>query len=244
MLGSHARGQKKLSRITRFILGGRLFLALKAIYLLFPIFKDSYSQYGEDLVLEKLFPEKIGNYIDIGGGNPIFLSNTYKFYRKGWTGIVIEPQFQNHILAKTVRRRDLNLKRLASSQSMSAEFYTLNPDYFSTSDKAIAEERISHGAELISKKKFKTVAVRDLNVVTSDLEVTFLSIDVEGAELDVLNGIDFMRFLPLAILIEVFAHSETKLEVYEVLKMNGYQLTDLCLENQLWLHSSALNRIR
>ena len=43
------------------------------------------------MVLNHLLNEKTqGFYIDIGAFNPIFLSNTYYFYSRGWYGINVD----------------------------------------------------------------------------------------------------------------------------------------------------------
>ena len=54
--------------------------------------KESYAQMGEDLVCDHYLGEPLkGVYLDIGAYEPIFLSNTYLFYKRGWTGITVEP---------------------------------------------------------------------------------------------------------------------------------------------------------
>jgi hypothetical protein len=56
--------------------------------------KQSYSQYGEDIyVAELLCGIKQGSciYIDVGANQPSQISNTYLFYRKGFRGILMEP---------------------------------------------------------------------------------------------------------------------------------------------------------
>ena len=45
-----------------------------------------YSQNGEDLILNRLFENKEkGFFIDVGAHHPIRFSNTYLFYKKGWS---------------------------------------------------------------------------------------------------------------------------------------------------------------
>ena len=51
----------------------------------------SYSQEGEDLILERFFEGKeIGFFVDIGAHHPMRFSNTYIFYLKGWRGINVD----------------------------------------------------------------------------------------------------------------------------------------------------------
>jgi hypothetical protein len=52
----------------------------------------SYSQEGEDMILNRIFEGKCqGFYVDIGAHHPRRFSNTYFFYKHGWTGINVEP---------------------------------------------------------------------------------------------------------------------------------------------------------
>ena len=46
----------------------------------------SYGATGEDVLINKIFKNKIGLYIDIGALHPINGSLTYNLYNKGWRG--------------------------------------------------------------------------------------------------------------------------------------------------------------
>jgi hypothetical protein len=65
----------------------------------------SYSQFGEDAVLRLLLPPK-GRYIDVGCYHPKLYSNTYALYRRGWSGIAIDPNKKAQSLFKIFRPRD------------------------------------------------------------------------------------------------------------------------------------------
>src|SRR3989344_2532261 len=68
------------------------YVYLELRLLLKRIFLHSYSQWGEDIIIDKLLGMKNkGFYIDIGAYDPIRFSNTQRFYNKGWKGINIEP---------------------------------------------------------------------------------------------------------------------------------------------------------
>ena len=50
----------------------------------------SYSQEGEDLVVDRLLNGKRnGFYVEVGCHHPYRYSNTFMFYKKGWRGICI-----------------------------------------------------------------------------------------------------------------------------------------------------------
>src|SRR5919106_1421865 len=54
----------------------------------------SYAQAGEDLVVNFIFESlkaRTISYLDIGAYDPVYLSNTYYFYRRGHRGVLVEP---------------------------------------------------------------------------------------------------------------------------------------------------------
>ena len=52
----------------------------------------SYSQEGEDLILQRILPqEQVGFYIDVGAHHPFWYSNTALLYEKNWRGMNIDP---------------------------------------------------------------------------------------------------------------------------------------------------------
>jgi len=59
-----------------------------------PWSKPSYSQQGEDLIVESIC-DALGiqdpSYLDIGAADPTRINNTSLFYRKGCRGVLIEP---------------------------------------------------------------------------------------------------------------------------------------------------------
>ena len=67
------------------------------------LFWGSYSQKGEDLFLSRMFPKHYeGFYVDVGANDPIRFNNTYKFYKRGWKGMNIEPDANNYKKLKEV----------------------------------------------------------------------------------------------------------------------------------------------
>jgi hypothetical protein len=99
---------------------------------LLPKSKTFYAQSGEDLILSHLFA-KLGidkpNYLDIGANDPKFISNTYKFYRKGSMGILVEPNPIICKLLKKKRPRDIVLNFGVGINNISkAKFYLFPKD--------------------------------------------------------------------------------------------------------------------
>ena len=113
-----------LVRSMRLLKHGRKSEALSPIVeVIIPSFSSaeagSYSQYGEDLVLDAVMGcASKGFFVDIGANDPISLSNTKRFSLRGWTGINVEPNPLS--LARIVKDRphDINLNcGVGSSES-------------------------------------------------------------------------------------------------------------------------------
>ena len=52
--------------------------------------KISFSQFGEDLLINKIFKKiNYGKFLDLGSFHPIHYSNTFLLYLRGWRGINI-----------------------------------------------------------------------------------------------------------------------------------------------------------
>ena len=79
-------------------------------YLFRQLFKSSFSQLGEDLIIDRyLVRKKKGFYIDIGAGDGNRFSNAKRFYKKGWRGINIEPNPGSYKKLLKKRNKDVNL---------------------------------------------------------------------------------------------------------------------------------------
>jgi hypothetical protein len=76
-----------------------------------------------------LGPEKQnGLYIDVGCYHPITYSNSYLFYRRGWSGIGIDPNPYKHDFWKKTRPRDIFVD-FAVTKKIGEALYEMNPKY-------------------------------------------------------------------------------------------------------------------
>jgi FkbM family methyltransferase len=162
----------------------------------------SYSQNFEDVILWRaLKGVKNGFYIDVGGWDPIEDSVTQGFYVKGWHGINIEPVPQHAAKFEAARPRDLNLMIAVSDQEGEAQLHAIGDTGLSTLSEIEAKRHAATGRELqVEHVKTTTLARICQEHVTGP--VHFLKVDVEGAELSVLRGMDFKACRPWIVLVE------------------------------------------
>lgn len=189
---------------------------------------SSYSQAGEDEIIDSLLKIKKGFYIDVGTNHPYRFNNTARFWKKGWTGVNIEPDPQLYSYIASIRNNDTNLNIGIATNKTSLDFYKFNPHTLSTFSLGEKDKYIKDGYELVSTKKIKVMPLSE--VVTKYAKgktVDLLSIDTEGYDYEVLKSIDWKIFRPTVICIESVEHvSGTSGPLQKkqdaLLKKNGY----------------------
>ena len=102
----------------------------------FPSYNLSHSQFGEDMVVRGLLPcLKNGVYVDIGVHHPIFYSNTYHFYLRGWRGLNVDATPGSMEAFHLLRPGDINVEACVSMQEgQSLEFYLFEQSAYNTAD--------------------------------------------------------------------------------------------------------------
>lgn len=173
------------------------------------IIRNSYSQKGEDLAIDRLLGSKRnGFYVDIGANDPNRFSNTKRFYKKGWHGINIEPDFNNYSKFTRERARDINLNIGIGAENHKTTFYKFMPDTLSTFSMKEADRYITQGYKLVDKMEIETVKLRDiLSKYCNNQDIDFFSVDTEGFDMQVLRSNDWLKFKPKVICIESVSHN-------------------------------------
>lgn len=171
-----------------------------------PFVRLSYSQDGEDMVLRRMFEgRRSGFYVDVGAHHPFRFSNTCYFHRLGWRGINIDPNPDGIAEFRKARPLDTNLCVGVSDEAGNLRYHLFNEPALNTFDPVLAAER----ARIADYHLVETheIPVRRLDDLLSDYlpegqAIDFLSIDVEGLDLQVLKSNDWDRFRPLVLLVE------------------------------------------
>ena len=179
--------------------------------------KLSYSQCGEDLIIDFLISQlKISNfkYLDIGAHHPTYISNTFLFYEKGYSGVCIEP---DPFLFKTIAKRRSKDKCLNIGVGLnnisSAPFYIMTEKTLNTFSKEEADKYASYGKQKIEQIiDLPLIRINDIikNYFTSVPD--FISLDVEGMDLAILSDFNFTLYRPKVWCIETLTYTENKTE--------------------------------
>lgn len=187
-----------------------------------PNFKYSYSQFGEDIQIQRFVHGVRGLYLDIGSGHPIQGNNTYALYKDGWRGILVEPISEFAKLSKKLRPKDLFINGVMGAKPGRVDFYQFEPYQYSTILPSERDLRVSQGIKLSNKFEVDVVTLKFiLNLMPEYPHV--ISIDAEGSDFVVLDEILTSQVLPLVFCIEDLQPEETS-KIHERLTNIGYYL--------------------
>lgn len=183
-----------------------------------------YAQSGEDIILSQLFFKmniSHPTYLDIGANHPSFISNTYYFYLRGSTGVCVEPNPDLYRKIKKLRPRDTVLNiGIGVGEETTADFYVF-PKHadglstFSKSDAAYWGEIGMKQVGRIEYEKIIQVPLQSINTVIANnfkQVPDFISIDVEGLDLQILQSIDFEAYAPPVLCVETLSYGEDQTE--------------------------------
>jgi FkbM family methyltransferase len=159
-----------------------------------------------------------GFFVEVGANRPQQASQTWHLERLGWSGVLIEPQ--PNLAAELQRTRSAKVFAVACSSPQNAGRRMRL--HVAGAMSSLDRERMAPGAELEGTIE---VPVRTLDEILIEARAPsgfdFLSVDVEGHELEVLSGFDFARWRPRLILLEDHVGDLSR---HRYLKAAGYRL--------------------
>ena len=192
-----------------------------------------FSQNGEDYLLWNLSEYKeTGFYVDVGAFDGVHLSNSFSFEQQGWSGICIEPHPTYFQLCKQSRPGALclNVACVGSDDVDRTEFYVEKLGLLSGIQGDREDDiRARYKKRGLKFKGFKRITVPAATLgailtkhVPPETEIDFISIDVEGTELEVLQGINLSQFRPRVIVIEANSEQARNSINEHMVQLNGY----------------------
>ena len=166
-----------------------------------------FSQAGQDKVIKNhFFPnKKNGFFLEIGAYDGIEGSNCFHFEKfLNWNGIAFEPSKIQYEKLKNNRNCKI-LNKAMSNSILEVDFVEVIEGL--TQMSGIKNE--NYTAEKIIKKNgqckteiSKIITTTFDKEVSSDQEIDYLSIDIEGGELSVLETIDFEKYTIKVVSVE------------------------------------------
>ncbi len=207
---------------------------------------NSYSQAGEDAVLNFLFNDKKIqkiSYLDIGTNTPDDCNNTYLFYKRGSRGVCVEADISLIPIIKRVRPDDVIINAgVAVSELKEAPFYLFNLTGLNTFDAVEAQNRISSGYYFITETvTVPLIKINDLISKNFKSYPDLLSIDIEGLDLIVLQSLNFDKYPIPVICVETCSYSECHIRpkdhsISDFMISKGYEMYADTYINSIFVH--------
>ena len=197
------------------------------------------SQSGQDKIIKNSFfrSKKNGYFVEIGAFDGVLGSNCIHFDKSmNWEGLAIEPsKIQFEKLSKNRNCKVLN--KAISSTEKDVEFIEviegltqmsgIDDDNYSA--KLIIE---NNKKNKFNKNKMKT-STFEKSILTK--EIDYLSIDIEGAELDVLKSINFQEYIIKVISVE--NNNPEKINFNSFLKENNFSFFDRVGQDEIFYNN-------
>ena len=201
----------------------------------------AYSHWGIDLIITKLLNSKNnGIYIDVGCHHPFLNNHTYLLHKSGWEGINIDVDYSSIDMFNFFRKSDVNIQTAVTDHKGEVDLFF----YHNRAAKNTISKEF--GSDAKEKKKINSDTLNNIieNSKFKNSKIDFVSIDVEGNEMNVLNGFNLKKYKPKLILLEFIQPNKkefyekdinviTNSEVYKFLIKNDYKLIN-------WNHDDLL----
>lgn len=164
---------------------------------------------GLDLALEKYVDFDNGFFVELGGADGITQSNSYHFeLLRSWKGVLVEPYPEDFI--KCLKRRGAKSKVFCAACvpfDFEDRFVEMRYKHLRTVSASLELDLPGSVEEFVGANALSFGAIaRTLDDILEEAsapkEIDFLSLDVEGAEKEVLRGVDFNKYKFAFMLIE------------------------------------------
>ena len=160
----------------------------------------------EDQLVWSFFGRKTtGVFVEVGAILPHVCSQTWLLEQNGWRGILIEPQEEFYKLLRQERKNSLVWRAACSSpgkRGAARLYWPADHSGMATLEMNVDDAHVRYDRS----EEVPVVTLDDILVSAHRPSIDLLSLDVEGTELDVLEGFDLAAYRPKLILMEDKCH--------------------------------------
>lgn len=181
------------------------------------------AQFGEDRLLSEYFGHKShGFYVEVGALDGVYASNTYYFEHIGWRGILIEanPKMAEKCL-KARPGSEVIACAVSSPQAPNAIPLEIVEGWEALSSTKLARERFHEYQPAVQQILVPTRTLDSIFNEHMPEQIDFITIDVEGHEWEVLQGLTMARWQPEIVIIERWGFRPQP-QIMSYMDKNGY----------------------
>lgn len=194
------------------------------------------SQIGQDRwVAERVFPGvRNGYFLDVGSADGFVNSNTWTLEQRGWKGICVDP-FPTNMIGRTCQMfRDA--VDAAGGQKVQ---FTMAGELGGITGYLDRYKDVTKASRTV---ELTTVTLRDiLQRAHAPSYIHFMSLDIEGAELEALKGFPFDSYKLGSLAIEHNFEEPKRSEIEQLLKSKGYSKARTWLQDDFYLPTPLPN---
>lgn len=198
-----------------------------------------YSQNNEEAIIAKYFEGTTGTFLDLGANDGITLSNTYALSLNGWAGCLVEASPKAMARLETLYEGNKNIDLVnAAIGSYNGEI-TLHEsgEHLGKGDVALLSSVKDSELDRWKTETFTPVVVPCINFatlmgLTRYKTFDFISIDIEGMELDVLPQLDLKALGCWLLCVEFNGKEQEKYDA--IILPHGYKLIHKNGENLIY----------
>jgi FkbM family methyltransferase len=182
----------------------------------------SYSQWAEDVLVLDFFGHRAeGTFFEAGAHHPTLISQTYLLEQHGWRGVLVEALGDKAAEFAHLRPRSRFFRKALGSPEQRGKTldFVVPPNGNKAEARLLAPGKsVPDGAVRLH---VESTTISDVLEEAGITQLDYLSLDIEGHELEALRGLDFNRWLPRLILVEDHIYN---LKLHRFLKSKCYQL--------------------
>jgi|TARA_B110000196_G_C21109690_1_gene647104 FkbM family methyltransferase len=158
------------------------------------------EELAEQFLIRKYLGDSVGYFVEVGANDPFSLSQTWHLAQVGWSGILVEPIPE---LCKELRskRPEAYVVEAAcgAPQSPTTALFTVASD---SGKSSLATEFLDKRTIVESRITVDILTLDEILQQQNTTTLDFVSIDVEGTQLEVLKGFTLQKWKPRLLVIE------------------------------------------
>jgi FkbM family methyltransferase len=173
----------------------------------------------KELVWKFFGRKRDGVFVEVGANDPVAGSQTWLLEQNGWQGVLVEPQASLCEKLRAARPRSQVFQVACSRPGSEGEADLILTEY--DGNATLKPQRDSHGINFVGTERVRITTLDSVLQTAGVSRIDFVSLDVEGHEIEVMRGFSFENYRPSLILIEDGVRDLSK---HRFLKRRGYKL--------------------